>query len=614
MKRKPAKAEPLESPFDADDEFVALGNEGGDWRHAVLEDEGGDQAIEEGAAPGEEIAGQSVLNEASPGEATAQAPVADETVGLMASDPFKALAAQIIETFGHEVTAETAGGVEAPPSSPTLTQDESPLEAQARALDEEVPIGGAPLADPFVGLRPPSPKDDREPGPGFQDDFAAEPGAHEPIDDPSEPRDLGQWTSPALEAPPPAAAEAARPTLGEPVAPRITVHAFCLSDANIELVKGAARDRRMERASTVVRSGGLAAAVDFYQNQPTPSLVVVEAGHSAAELLSLLGRLAEVCDPGTKVVVIGQANDIALYRELMRQGVSDYLVPPLAILQLITAITNLYADPSAPFVGRQMAFCGAKGGVGVSTLAHNFASELSQRMVAGTVIADLDLAFGTAGLNFNQDPVQGIADALSQPDRLDPVLLDRMMVKQSDHLSLFTAPATLDQDYEIHPDAFEEVVRKIRSTAPYLVLDLPHQWSRWKRRLLLTSDEVVIVAEPDLASLRNTKNIVDLVRAARPNDPPPRVVLNKVGLPGRPEIPVKDFGEALAGPPDLIVPFDAKAFGEAANNGQMVTEVAAKSKAAESIAELVRLLTNQRAQPIAPPAKTSLIASLFKRK
>jgi pilus assembly protein CpaE len=132
--------------------------------------------------------------------------------------------------------------------------------------------------------------------------------------------------------------------------------------------------------------------------------------------------------------------------------------------------------------------------------------------------------------------------------------------------------------------------------------------------MLLTSDEVVIVAEPDLACLRNAKNLIDLVRAARPNDPPPRVVLNKFGLPGRPEIPVKDFGEALAGPPDLIIPFDAKAFGEAANNGQMVADVAAKSKAAEAIGELGRLLTNQRAMPAPQAAKTSLLSSLFKRK
>jgi pilus assembly protein CpaE len=247
-------------------------------------------------------------------------------------------------------------------------------------------------------------------------------------------------------------------------------------------------------------------------------------------------------------------------------------------------------------------------------LAHNVAYGISQLMTAATVIVDLDLAFGTAGLNFNQDPLQGIADALSQPDRLDPVLMDRMMAKHTDHLSLFAAPATLDQDYEISSDAFEEVISKIRAAAPYVVLDLPHAWGVWKRRMLMTSDDLVIVAEPDLASLRNAKNIVDLVRLARPNDSPPRVVLNKVGLPGRPEIPLKDFTEALGIPLTLSIPFDAKVFGQAANNGQMVADVGAKSKSAEAIDQLTRMVLNQRAAAPVAAAKSSVLASLFKRK
>lgn len=410
----------------------------------------------------------------------------------------------------------------------------------------------------------------------------------------------------------------ANAALGEASVPRITIHAFCARAEMAELVKRAAADRRMERAQTVVRPGGLAAAVEYYQNQPTPSLVIVETLDPAPQLLALLGRLAEVCDAGTKVVVIGAANDIALYRELMRRGVSEYLVPPLKTLQLISTITSLYADPASPFIGRQIAFCGAKGGSGSSTLAHNIAHAISERMSAGTVLVDMDLAWGTAGLDFNQDPLQGIADALSQPDRLDPVLMDRMMVRCSDHLSLFAAPATLDRDYEIPTDIYEEVTQKIRQAAPYVVLDLPHAWSGWIRRVLLSSDDVVIVAEPDLASLRNAKNMVDLVRLARPNDAPPRVVINKAGMPGRPEIPMKDFTEALGVAPAMVIPFDAKLFGQAANNGQMIHEVGPKSKAAEAIDQLANAISRREAGAPAPAAaasgKASLLSGLFKRK
>jgi pilus assembly protein CpaE len=393
--------------------------------------------------------------------------------------------------------------------------------------------------------------------------------------------------------------------------PRISIHIYYERSETAENAQKAIADRRMVRAQSQILPGGLSAAVERYQSEPTPQLIMVECLDTGPGLLELLDRLAEVCDPGTKVVVLGAANDIALYRQLMKRGVSEYLVPPLNTVQLIQAVTNLYTDPSAPFVGRVVAFLGAKGGVGASTVAHNFAHTLAERMATSTVMVDFDLPFGTAGLDFNQDPLQGVADALSQPDRLDDVLLERLMVRCTDRLSLFAAPANLDTDYDISPAAFEEVANKIRNTAPFVVWDLPHLWSAWMRQMLMTADDVVIVATPDLASLRNAKNMIDLIRAGRPNDAPPRLVLNQVGVVGRPEIPVKDFGDALGIPPSLVLPWEPKLFGDAANNGQMLAEVNAKSKVAEGLDNLVHQIT-RREPPVV--AKTSALARLFKRK
>ena len=398
---------------------------------------------------------------------------------------------------------------------------------------------------------------------------------------------------------------------GEASVPRIGIHIFCERADTAACAEQSAKDRRMARANTMIRQGGISEAVQYYQSIPTPPLVIVECMGPGPALVAQLDRLAEVCDTGTKVVAIGEHNDITLYRELMRRGVSEYLVAPLQTLPLIHAITTLYADPSAPFVGRQIAFLGARGGVGSSTIAHNLAHALSEHMQSSTAIVDFDLPFGTAGLDFNQDPLQGVADALSQPERLDPVLLERMMVRCTDRLSLFAAPATLDHDYEISAEAFEEVASKVRTTAPFIVLDLPHLWSNWMRRVLLAADEVVLTAAPDLASLRNAKNILDLLRQARPNDTPPRLVINQVGLPGRPEIPIKDFSSALGIDSPVIVPFDAKLFGQAANNGQMIDEVAPRSKPAESLQMLAQMIA--RRDPPAAPRKSTL-ASLFKRK
>ncbi|MGV3577757.1 AAA family ATPase [Brevundimonas sp.] len=409
----------------------------------------------------------------------------------------------------------------------------------------------------------------------------------------------------------------------EVTVPRIAIHVFGERQDTLAAAERAGQDRRMSRATTQIRVGGIPGALEAYAHEPTPPLIIVECMEDPQTLLWQVDRLAEVCDAGTKVVVIGATNDIILFRELMKRGVSEYLVAPVQPLQLIAAIGGLFSDPAQPFVGRSIAFVGARGGAGASSVAHNTAYAMSERIGANTVIVDYDLPFGTAGLDFNQDPLSGIAEALGQPDRLDAVLLDRMMVRCTDKLSLFAAPATLDTDWDISPEAFEEVTSQIRGTAPFVVLDLPHLWSGWMRRTLISADEVVVVATPDLASLRNAKNMIDLIRSGRPNDAPPRLVLNQVGVPGRPEIPAKDFGAALGVHPSLSIPFDAKLFGAAANNGQMILDAGAKSKAAEAFSTLAQIVSRRELPMLAAPGKAtaapkgeskSMFAGLFKKK
>ena len=299
--------------------------------------------------------------------------------------------------------------------------------------------------------------------------------------------------------------------------------------------------------------------------------------------------LAEVCDPGTKVLVIGHVNDVLLYRELIRRGVSEYVVAPLDMFAFLHAVADLYHSPEAAPVGRSIAVFGAKGGCGSSTIAHNVAWSIARTFSNDVVVADLDLAWGTAGLDFNQDPTQGVFDALNSPDRVDETFLDRLLTRCADNLSLLAAPAMLDRTYDFEEQAFDPMIEVGRAIVPVLVLDLPHQWSGWVRRQMREADEVVIVAEPDLANLRNAKNVVDVMRASRPNDAPPRLVFNRVGLPKRPEIKPEEFARALDLPISATIPFDAALFGNAANKGQMIGEVDAK----HAVTEVFRTLGAQ---------------------
>jgi pilus assembly protein CpaF len=157
------------------------------------------------------------------------------------------------------------------------------------------------------------------------------------------------------------------------------------------------------------------------------------------------------------------------------------------------------------------------------------------------ILADLDLAFGTANLNFDTDPAQGIAEAVFSPDRLDEVFLDRLLAKCSEHLSMLAAPSMLDRTYDFSGDAFLPILDIIQRNAPVVVLDVPHVWNDWTRKVLCAADEIVITATPDLANLRNTKNLFDTLRKLRPNDHTPLLILNQVGMAKRPEIAPEAF-------------------------------------------------------------------------
>lgn len=392
--------------------------------------------------------------------------------------------------------------------------------------------------------------------------------------------------------------------------PRVSIQAFCETPELAGSMQAAVGDRRMAKAHVKVQMGGLIAALEAYKNAATPNVILIEHLGNGVDLIAGLDTLSEVCDAGTKVIVVGRLNDIVLYRELVRRGVSDYVVAPLSPIDLVRTFSGLFNAPDAEPLGRTLAVIGAKGGVGASTVAHNVAFAVAKDLRLNAVVADMDLAFGTAGLDFNQDPPMGIADAVFSPDRVDAAFVDRLLSKCTDHLSLLAAPATLDREYDFNADAFDSILDALRGTVPYIVLDLPHLWTAWSKRTLIAADEVLFVGVPDLANLRNIKNMYDFVRAARPNDRPPLYLLNQTGMPKRPEVRGTDFSKALAAEPAALIPFDPQLFGTAANNGQMIAEVNANHKIAETFVTLAKSLTGRT---VAKTPKRDLLSPLLSK-
>jgi pilus assembly protein CpaE len=375
-------------------------------------------------------------------------------------------------------------------------------------------------------------------------------------------------------------------------APRVSVQAFCETVETAAAVQSAGEDRRLGKAHLKIQMGGMPAAIEAYRTAPTPNVIILETD-ARGDILVGLDQLASVCDAGTRVIVIGHINDVGFYRELTRRGVSDYLIAPINAIDMVRSVCGLYSAPEAKAVGRIIAVAGAKGGVGSSTIAHNIAWAIARDLALDSVVADLDLAFGTAGLDYNQDPPQGIADAVFSPDRVDTAFIDRLLSKCTDHLSLLAAPATLERVYDFGAEAFDAIFDTLRSSMPCVVLDIPHQWSGWTKRAMVSADDILIVATPDLASLRNTKNIFDLLKASRPNDRIPLYCLNQVGVPKRPEIAASEFAKAIESPPIASIPFEPQLFGSAANNGQMIAEISANHRVTELFLQVAQRLTGR---------------------
>ena len=403
----------------------------------------------------------------------------------------------------------------------------------------------------------------------------------------------------------------AQPVLGDETphplgrVPYMTVQAFCETQDLVSIINQAVADRRLSRADVTVSYGGLRGAVQFFAAHATPDLLLVESSLAGNALFHKLDEFSEVCDADTKVVLIGPVNDISFYRRLVERGIADYLVAPIEPLGLINAALRLFPQNEARRLGKIAAFIGAKGGTGSSTIAQNTAWCMANEGVK-VLLADMDLQFGTAALNYNIDAPVGFTEQIAGAERLDEAFFERLLHNPAPNLSVL-AGATASRDV-IPPtlEVLDRILDCARAAFPSVLLDLPHEWTPWVRQALLSADEVIVTAEPDLANLRNMRTMLDLLKAARPNDPDPLLVLNRFGVARRDEIRAEDFAKALGVPLRTKVGFAPRAFSRAGNGGQMIAEISAEH--GKPFVQLARVLSGRA------PAKNSRGFPRWRRK
>ena len=364
-------------------------------------------------------------------------------------------------------------------------------------------------------------------------------------------------------------------------------------------------------AAAEVFQGGLSEARDVLAHIPTPRLLVVDLG-GCADPLAEIGVLSEVCDPGTRVVALGNLNDVDLFRELTARGVEDYVLKPISAETSDTIVSRCMEEPAGTDgdggPGKLIAVIGARGGVGASTVAVNIAWMMAHEQGLRTALVDLDLYFGSIALALDVEPGRGFREALENPSRIDSLFIERAMVRQSDTLFVLGAEEALDTGFSFDPAALDLLIEKLRHGFDRVVVDLPRFAARSQANILSARAAAVVVSDPTLAGMRDTLRLAALLRHAAP-DAEVLAVMNKVGAGKLGELDKDDFEAGGEVRIEHRIPADAKAMVACAGAGVTLAEAAPRSRAAVAL----RALGGQLSEAGEGAAKVSLWRRLVGR-
>ncbi len=340
-----------------------------------------------------------------------------------------------------------------------------------------------------------------------------------------------------------------------------------------------------------VHGGGIQSAAQSLAVSQSPSILLVDLGNSADPLEDING-LAEVCEPGTMVILCGPINDVRFYRDLIAYGIHDYLLKPFTqeqlqecIAQAQVAQAGAYAAEAASIEPHQMtAVIGVRGGSGSSTVAVSLAWLMSQRDKT-TALLDLDVHFGTGALSLDLEPGRGLSDAIENPSRIDGLFIERALQRSNPNLGILSAEAPISQPLSGDISAFLQLQGELRGAVNCSLLDVPRHMLVQHPTLLQDIEAAVVVTELTLAATRDTIRILSWFKA---NTPGTRLVLvaNKVPPVGQEEVSRKDFEASVEHRIDVVIPFDAKQLAQAAKLGKPVAEAAKGSKVANALAAL----------------------------
>lgn len=364
--------------------------------------------------------------------------------------------------------------------------------------------------------------------------------------------------------------------------------AFVLDESTRTVIQQVVAELAVTNAS--IHRGSIREATQFLGEQRSPHLLVVDL--SGIELpLSALNELAEVCEPGVTLIATGDRNDVGLFRDLINNGVSDYLVKPITATLLRKSLLNVMDSKTTALQserrGRLIAVVGSRGGVGTTMLATGIGCSIAQRRRRRVALVDLDLQQGTVALALDLEPAHGIRDALEHPARTDGLFLERAMTRYSDTLHVLSGEESLTELINIDTTWLDLIIRELRKKYHYVIVDVPRHISAAYHYTITNSNEVILVTDLSVAGMRDTLRQTAMFNAVNPACQV-TIVGNRVSNQVDGTIRVKEFQTAIGRQIDHILPFDARAAAGSMNAGRPVTDGRGKfATAIQRIAERV---------------------------
>jgi pilus assembly protein CpaE len=371
---------------------------------------------------------------------------------------------------------------------------------------------------------------------------------------------------------------------------RDTFAAFICDEASLDVLRPVVIELGWQPEKC--NKGGLRNAVQSLSITASPNILMVDLSESG-DPLNDINALAEVCEPGTIVIAIGQVNDVRLYRDLIASGIHDYLLKPLSPGQVRDSLVMaqaVFASPKQDGGGAKRhvttAVIGTRGGVGASTLATSLAWLFSADSKLPTALLDLDIHFGTGALALDLEPGRGLTDAIENPSRIDGLFIERAMIRANDNLAILSAEAPINAPLMTDGAAFIQLEEEFRHAFEMTVIDMPRNMLINFPQLVNDANVVLLVTEMTLASARDSIRMLSWLKANAPHAQV-LVIANKVQS-GITEISKADFETSIENKIAFSIPYDIKAAANAAKLGQTFVDANRASKAAGTIREVAK--------------------------